>query len=421
MKELFDYIYKLAHDAIAQNQVISGGLVLGLMTSVALSLKSVPGIIWKFIKRKATYTVMIDQSSELYRDVGEWVHIHFKDNLRSINVFTKYDDTVYIPADDSFYIFRSRRFIRMSFSSEKMESTGGSTNLSLRFYTFRISSIFGKSAIQSLLKEITTFSEEKRRGKKEVEVYSVFNGYGEWQREYGIKLKPLNTIFIDEDVKKSLINDITDFMNSRDFYEKRGISYRRGYMFDGPPGSGKSSLIMGIANEFKRDLYRMNLGVFESEAYFERSLSNVSKGSIIAIEDGDSFFNKRESKCKISFSGFINAISGLCNREDIIFVITTNHPEVFDEALMRTGRIDKRFTIGRPSQKTIENYIEFFFGIKVKLDGFKDKISMSDVEDICITNKNDPYRAIYLITGIYKSRFNEKDWAMLEETSFEVN
>ena len=49
------------------------------------------------------------------------------------------------------------------------------------------------------------------------------------------------------------------FTNSRDHYAHLGIPFRRGYLFFGSPGSGKTSLINALASELKYSISLINM------------------------------------------------------------------------------------------------------------------------------------------------------------------
>ena len=67
----------------------------------------------------------------------------------------------------------------------------------------------------------------------------------------GNKLKrSLDTIYIPHTQKTHLIDDITHFLKpeTEALYRKLCITYKRIYLFEGIPGTGKTSLIFGIAS-----------------------------------------------------------------------------------------------------------------------------------------------------------------------------
>ena len=52
----------------------------------------------------------------------------------------------------------------------------------------------------------------------------------------------LQTVVLDDDIKKRLMEDANEFLRSEQWYADRGIPWRRGYLLHGCPGSGKTSL-----------------------------------------------------------------------------------------------------------------------------------------------------------------------------------
>ncbi len=56
--------------------------------------------------------------------------------------------------------------------------------------------------------------------------------------------RPVESIVLPSGVVPSLLADIRDFINSEDWYRKAGIPHRMGFLLHGPPGTGKSELIV---------------------------------------------------------------------------------------------------------------------------------------------------------------------------------
>lgn len=78
--------------------------------------------------------------------------------------------------------------------------------------------------------------------------------------------RSLATIDIDQDQKQALIDDIMKYLRpaERRFYARRGVPYRRGYLFYGPPGTGKTSMSLVLAGAFGLELYALNLHKWET-------------------------------------------------------------------------------------------------------------------------------------------------------------
>ena len=66
---------------------------------------------------------------------------------------------------------------------------------------------------------------------------------------------------LDQPQEELLKRDLETFLADRDFYARIGLPYRRGYLFSGKPGTGKTSLINALSATFDRDLYYVNLKV----------------------------------------------------------------------------------------------------------------------------------------------------------------
>lgn len=71
---------------------------------------------------------------------------------------------------------------------------------------------------------------------------------------------------------------------------------------------------------------------------------------MILIEDLDGVFNKRANVTRgggpmssggLSYDALLAAIDGVQQSEGILLVISTNHPDKMDEALLRAGRVDR--------------------------------------------------------------------------------
>lgn len=69
------------------------------------------------------------------------------------------------------------------------------------------------------------------------------------------------TVVIKEDVKKKVFDDLAEFLDpqTRSWYFAKNIPYRRGYLFHGLPGTGKSSFSLSIAGQFDLDLYILSI------------------------------------------------------------------------------------------------------------------------------------------------------------------
>lgn len=96
--------------------------------------------------------------------------------------------------------------------------------------------------------------------------------------------------------------------------------------------------------------------------------SNLPKECIVLLEDVDSAGlenrgqtlkldkdGKPQATQKISLSGLLNAIDGVAAPEGRILIMTTNHLDKLDPALIRPGRVDMKFLLDFASKQIAEN------------------------------------------------------------------
>lgn len=98
-------------------------------------------------------------------------------------------------------------------------------------------------------------------------------------------------------------------------------------------------------------------------------------------------------KSQLTLSGLLNGIDGIFNNDGRIMIMTTNHPEVLDEALVRPGRIDQKIFFDYASLEQIGGIYKMMFkkDMDDKIDLFKDKTySPAAVSSLFLQHKNKP-------------------------------
>jgi SpoVK/Ycf46/Vps4 family AAA+-type ATPase len=166
-----------------------------------------------------------------------------------------------------------------------------------------------------------------------------------WDDLYKRTKRPLSTVHLHG--KETMIyEDIKKFMSdeTRDKYLKLGVPYKRNYLFEGYPGTGKTSLIYSLASELNMDIAIINFDPDLNDVKFLRAIQRIPKNALLVLEDIDGLFEDRtknnRSKNMISFSVLLNILDGLGYQEQLIIIMTTNFKCTLDNALKRPGRID---------------------------------------------------------------------------------
>lgn len=240
---------------------------------------------------------------------------------------------------------------------------------------------------------------------------------GTWSKTSSRPSRPMDTVILDSEQKSMIINDMNEYLHpaSPKWYATRGIPYRRGYLFHGPPGTGKTSLSFALAGIFGLEIYAISLQEpTMTEGDLMQLFNGLPRRCIVLLEDVDAAGlirdgssdkgskkgkkdsegseekkdgkeDQREKPKKdedytlkdlarelkaignprqggrggntnnnndatpnrqpgtgISLSGLLNAIDGVATHEGRVLIMTTNHPEKLDAALVRPGRVDRK-------------------------------------------------------------------------------
>ena len=190
--------------------------------------------------------------------------------------------------------------------------------------------------------------------------------------------RKLESVVLKAGQKEDIIADLDRFFASHDRYEALGIPWRRGYLLYGPPGTGKTSLVTALASELKLNVCVLSLASpTVNDEKIANLLSSVPRRSVIIIEDVDAFFQQRtkaDAQVKVSYSGFINALDGVAAHEGSVVFLTTNHPDLIDEAAIRSGRVDFRLELGLCDRDQLERMFCKFFDDDAAATRFADRV-----------------------------------------------
>ncbi|KDP25708.1 hypothetical protein JCGZ_24009 [Jatropha curcas] len=198
------------------------------------------------------------------------------------------------------------------------------------------------------------------KGEKVLKLYTGINNYDEkgWRGMDFLHPASFDTLAMDPELKKSIMDDLDRFLERKEFYQRVGKAWKRGYLLYGPPGTGKSTLIAAMANYLKFDIYDLELPSIPSDAELRNVLLKTTNRSILVVEDIDcnsqvydrqkianrqeQLMNPKKHTKEFSLSTLLNCVDGLWSScgEARIIVFTTNHKEVLDPALLRPGRMD---------------------------------------------------------------------------------
>jgi hypothetical protein len=151
-----------------------------------------------------------------------------------------------------------------------------------------------------------------------------------------------------------------------------GRHLRRGLLLHGPPGTGKTLTAMYIAAQLEDRttilITGAAMGMIEQSVAFARLL----QPSLVILEDVDLVAEERtqqELRGNTVLFELLNQMDGLAEDADVIFLLTTNRPDLLEPALAsRPGRVDQAIEIPLPDADCRGRLFELY-AAGLELDG----------------------------------------------------
>jgi len=418
--------------SLGQNSFFSGGAVLMLLGAILALLRRAPVHLWHTILRTCTTTVTVRTPDSAYSWVEAWLDRHpvtRKTGMLVANCttsqafyyesvfFTKTpDDRKTIPVYFSpavglhwmFYanhltlIYRNRRESTVSVSSNG-HGQMPSEEITLRFFT-RNRELPRRFILEA---RDAVIPADSNLGTAYA-TQSQYSGHATWEAVSRIPLRRPESVVLRAGLMEDLLGDLDRFIADEDWYHRCGVPYRRGYLLEGPPGSGKSSAVLAMAQHLGWDICTLSLeGDGLSGWKLRKLLGNRPPKTFILIEDIDREIEKLQiaaqqvtddEPVRPSFSAVLNTFDGLAAGTARIIVITANDVSKLDDALIRPGRIDRRFHLGHATEEQAERlYVRFFPEYAEHARRFADQLppdtSMAALQHHLMTYRDDPERA----------------------------
>jgi len=352
---LIELIHEWLIQQITQNDVFAGIVGGSLLLTVFYALRSVPDRIIAALQWRFTSTVTVFNDDPLFDRVNLWLSkTPYAQTARRMHVVTASDKNksrlpdynndkvttvLCVPGFGRHFIWYEGWPFTIERKTPEGQEHAQKRREDIRISTWGINS----QRLRRVLSEIAVIAEDVPK----LNVYFWTSGY--WDCIAKKHKRALSSIILPQQQKDRIISDIRNFLNSEDWFNQRGLPYRRGFLLKGAPGCGKTSLVMVLAGYFNLDLYVLNMGSIMSDSSLFEAILEVPDKAILLIEDIDaiSATNDRASKAKkskatesVTMSGFLNAIDGAVTRDGRILIMTTNYPDKIDSAVIRPGRAD---------------------------------------------------------------------------------
>ena len=411
----------------------------------------------------------IDRNNTIHR-IKE-AHTNFQSSSNDCDERRKNYD-IFMVCQNKHFIIDNDIFVKSEFEQEETRDDKDKVNtktdrITIYIYSYKYSVSYLKNYIDNITEKHLSSIKENRENKKFI--YNLdrvsFKEGDEcildcWREDIFESYRNFNNIFFDG--KKEIISKIDYFLNTREWYIKKGIPYSLGIGLHGPPGTGKTSFIKALANYTNRHIIVISLKTIKTKKhleqfFFENTYNDKNEKNsisfekkIIVFEDIDCIGeivldrkikqDKKNTKgknvnskdknvnskdknvnigdvlqsicqlndngsCKVStysnvenitLDDILNLWDGIRETPGRILIISSNHYDKLDSALIRPGRIDITHELSNTSHSTIS---------EIYLHLFEEKIN----KDI-LKNVNEYFYSPAELINMYVSHKNKEDF-----------
>lgn len=157
-----------------------------------------------------------------------------------------------------------------------------------------------------------------------------------------------------------VLQQIEEFWGREEFFEELGLIYKRGILFYGPAGCGKTSIIRMLSNEIiKRNGLVLSITDIDNDQDILLKLREVEPGRPVMciFEDIEKLLENKETE-----SDTLSFLDGEKQIGNVIYVGTTNKPDILEERVMkRPGRFDLVIGLNPPVPEARRAYMQRLF------------------------------------------------------------
>lgn len=182
----------------------------------------------------------------------------------------------------------------------------------------------------------------------------------------------------NDEITNKVLSEIKDFWSKADLYQKHNLVHKRGLLLQGPPGSGKTSII----NLLIKEIIKLKGLVFTVKTIKDFSVLTDALPSVVRniepetpiitiIEDVDQLIEANGSDAP-----FLDFLDGKDSINHHLVIMTSNNTKSLSSALIRPSRIDMLIELQNPNAEVRKEYLQH--------KGFPEELL-----DDCIAKTND--------------------------------
>ncbi|MGE5370251.1 MAG: AAA family ATPase [Chloroflexota bacterium] len=337
--------------ALASNQLLAGGVGTLAFGAAMYLFRAVPEKALEILGKTLWTKVFVESMSNEYADVDAFIE------GRRLNFFSRSlelkDGGLKTGFGGGWGLYDGVLF---SYAKTK------STQQVAPFETITVSFLTrDRSVVERFMRDCKP---EEHRNAIFISSYSASGSDGGLRR----RKRSLDTVFVDRAIKDRLVSRLKWFQGAEAWHMSRGIPWKLGIVLHGPPGTGKTSLIHALASDFGFDIKYIK-SLHGLGAAFRTGTTN----DLFVIEDIDTIsgglsregvkeLRGEEPARAAPLHEILNAMDGMQTPDGLKFIVTTNHLDRLDPAIVRPGRIDEVIEVGPLSLESARAMFAAFYG-----------------------------------------------------------
>lgn len=422
---------------LASDQLVASGLLLIVAGSILASMKRLPFEIWNFLQNHTFVSLHVFDEDEAFLWIKIWLG-HKLAKAKSKSTFTQRNDkdcgdyitdivemyqksgkedkptAQFVPAPGTYFFWFNNRLFWVTYIRTNSESPSGQSRPRESIV------IRGLSQKTKIIEEMVLTARDAAMpddGKVEVRIAKQHS----WSQHTRVDKRSVESVILPNNLCQEVVSSIRKFQSAKGWYNSMGIPYRKGILLYGPPGNGKTSLVLAVASSLNMNVNILFLGDSTiTDSVLNDLLSRMDNNTIVLIEDIDCTFQNRKTlkgskSLGVSFSGLLNAIDGLATQGGRVLFMTTNKINDLDPALIRPGRADDRIFIDNANQEQTKELFSRFYPESSEEQSvqFSEKIpagvlSMAEIQGHLLKYRDCSKRAVEFAGELMESKGKEQ-------------
>lgn len=347
-----------AHLALLQRYGGKNGERLLAAVAAGQLLAPAASRLYRRLRRRDDFTITVPATDDVYPALHEWVLERMPEEERkaliAMSLDTRFGGWVPVPHDNpkaprlrllydgdrQQQVMIGGHRVQVVIAREEFSAAINGLRERVERIVFTAPSAAGRDAVVSMIERVLASQHEDERAPA---LFIPSRGGSEWVRQGDLPTRPLSSTILKEGQLERLVADLGAFLSAREDYDSLSQPWHRGYLFHGAPGTGKTSVARALASHFGLRTYYLPLADIDRDANLMQLVAGIGPRSMLLLEDVDAYrtaTSRAQGTGDASIAAMLNSLDGIWTPPGLVTVMTTNHRDALDPALVRAGRVD---------------------------------------------------------------------------------